>query len=207
MLKLIKKLMVLFVLFFIIGLGNCSKVNAAPFLYFDGKMTNGKDIYYWIDSSCQYTASIPQAVSKLRYPSGMWNPMVLNKTTTKSYSKMDFYQYYDENSTSPAGTNLYPAKINGKEQNPLSKSDANSMDWAYTKIYINDAVIYPQDLNGQCRYDPDLLSTIILHVICHAYGGNHVFEPQSCIMYYKTDFTIRGLCSDFNDVLVQKYNY
>ena len=46
MLKLIKKLMVLFVLFFIIGLGNCSKVNAAPFLYFDGKMTNGKDIYY-----------------------------------------------------------------------------------------------------------------------------------------------------------------
>ena len=89
----------------------------------------------------------------------------------------------------------------------MSKSDANSMDWAYTKIYINDAVIYPQDLNGQCRYDPDLLSTIILHEICHAYGGNHVFEPQSCIMYYKTDFTIRGLCSDFNDVLLQKYNY
>ena len=63
MLKLIKKLMVLFVLFFIIGLGNCSKVNAAPFLYFDGKMTNGNILLdrFFLPIHSIYSTSSKQA--------------------------------------------------------------------------------------------------------------------------------------------------
>lgn len=38
-----------------------------------------------------------------------WNPMVLNKTTTKSSSKLDFYQYY-ENSGTAAKTATYKKK-------------------------------------------------------------------------------------------------
>lgn len=207
MLKLNKKIVIVAMLFFIVSLLSYTKVNAAERISWNGKMNDGKNIYYWIDSSCQYTATIPQAVSKLRYPSGLWNPMVLNKTTTKSYSKMDFYQYYDVNTISIAGTIVYPAKINGQEQNPLTLNLLDSTNWQYAKIRINDGVIYPPDKNGNCAFDPDLLSTLILHEICHAYGGKDVYDNVNTIMFGRDSIAVRSLTSDFNDVLVQKYNY
>ena len=73
--------------------GIFTKVKGADRIYFYGKLQNGKNIYYWIDQNCQYTVAIPQAVKKLRYPKGMWNPIVLNRTTNKPSSKMDLYQY------------------------------------------------------------------------------------------------------------------
>lgn len=207
MIKFRKKILMIITLMMLVGTIMSTKVNAAERISWNGKMNNGKDIYYWIDSSCQYTATIPQAVSKLRYPSGLWNPMVLNKTTTKSYSKMDFYQYYDANSTTIASTILYPAKINGQEQNPLTLNLLDSTNWQYAKININDGVIYPPNNNGNCAYSTDLLSTLILHEICHAYGGKDVYDNVNTIMYGRDNIAVRSLTSDFNDVLVQKYNY
>lgn len=205
MVKFTKKIM-LIVILLVSSIIISSKVNAAETLYYGGKMIAGKDICYWIDPSCQYTVTIPQAVSKLRYPSGLWNPMVLNKTTTKSQSKMDFYQVYESNTNMVAQTIRYPAKVNGEEQWPLSLDQADYTDWLYTKIQINDTKIYPASLNGKCKYDSDLLSTLILHEICHAYGGRHV-NNLDCIMHVDDTLTVRGLCSDFNAILVQKYNY
>jgi len=158
MIKFNKKIIVLLTLTLLGILALSTTVNAAERIYWNGRLQNGKDIYYWIDSNCQYTATIPQAVSKLRYPSGMWNPMVLNRTTTKSYSKMDFYQYYDTSSTANAYTQLYKAKTNGNE-NIAYLSELDSIEWLYGKIYIND---YYMD-----SYDNDLRSTIILHEMCH----------------------------------------
>lgn len=59
----------------------------------NNKLTQGTDIYYWVSSGNGYTDSISSAKSKLRYPSGMYNPIVLNSTSVQSQSKMDIYQY------------------------------------------------------------------------------------------------------------------
>lgn len=174
-----------------------TNVQATERISWNGKLSSGKDILYWIDSNCQYTATIPQAVSKLRYPSGLWNPIVLNKTTIKSQSKMDFYQYYDSSSSTYAYTELYKAKTNGSE-NIAYLSELDSIQWLYGKIYINDAGLDPL-IN-------DLRSTIILHEMCHVYGGKDVYNNPNTIMYGYTP-QVRGLTSDFNNVLVQKYNY
>jgi len=197
MLKSKNKLFIIGVLFVILCLGLSTKVQAAERINWNGRLKSGKDIYYWIDSSCQYTATIPQAVSKLRYPTGLWNPIVLNKTTTKSYSKMDFYQYYDSSSNLYAYTERYKAKTNGTE-NIAYLSELDSIEWIYGKIYLNDANLDP------C--DNDLRSTIILHEMCHVYGGKDVYDNANTIMYGRTP-TVRGLTSDFNSVLVNKYNY
>ncbi len=197
MLKSKKKLFIIIAMFVTLFLGLSTKVKAAERIYWNGKLKSGKDIYYWIDSSCQYTAAIPNAVSKLRYPSGLWNPIVLNKTTTKSYSKMDFYQYYDSSSTLYAKTQLYKAKTNGTE-NIAYVNELDSIEWVYGKIYLNDAKLDP------C--DSDLRSTIILHEMCHVYGGKDVYDNSNTIMYGYTP-AVRGLTSDFNSVLVDKYNY
>ena len=196
MIKLSKKLILSCMIVLAICLGLPSMVNAAERISWNGRLSAGKDIYYWIDPSCTYTVSIPNAVKKIRYPSGMWNPIVLNKTSTKSYSKMDFYEYNDISSTTYAYTKLYKAKTNGTE-NIAYLSELDSIEWVYGKIYIND---------GNMAVDNDLKSTIILHEICHVYGGKDVSDNPNTIMYGYTP-VVRGLSSDFNSVLVQKYNY
>ena len=192
-----KKIFIIFTLMILAMLFLATNVHAYDKIYWDGRMYNGKDIYYWIDSDCEYTGSIPQAVSKLRYPPGMWNPMVLNQTTTKSYSKMDFYQYYDSSTNTLAYTERYKAKTNGNE-NIAYLSELDYIEWIYAKIYIND-----YHLDG---YTSDLRSTIILHEICHGYGGKDVYDNPYTIMYGYTP-VVTGLTSDFNDVLVDKYDY
>ena len=197
MFKFRKKIVILFVLMMLAETILSTKVSAAERIYYYGKMSEGKDIYYWVDSNCQYTVSIPQAVSKLRYPSGMWNPIVLNSTTTKSYSKMDLYQIYDSSSNSNAYTQFYKAKTNGNE-NIAYIRELDSIEWIYNKIYINDY--------HMARYNSDLCSTIILHEMCHCYGGKDVYDNPNTIMYGFTP-VVRELTSDFNAILVEKYNY
>ena len=69
----------------------------------------------------KYTVAIPQAVKKLRYPKGMWNPIVLNRTTNKPSSKMDLYQYKFPDGRN-AYTEVYRAKTNGNE-NILTRAE------------------------------------------------------------------------------------
>lgn len=161
---------------------------------FNNKLTSGKDIAYYIVPGNEYTASIPKAVSKLRYPSGMWNPIVLTKTTVQKQSKMDIYQYseYDGNN---AKTSVWRKNDSGTYYN--STGQMESYDWVFGKIYINN--------NYMSGYDNDLRSTIILHEMCHVYGCKDVGDTSS-VMYYMTPY-VRALTSDANNVLVNKYNY
>lgn len=161
---------------------------------FNNKLTSGKDIAYFVVSGNQYTVSIPQAVSKLRYPSGMWNPIVLTSTTVQTQSKMDIYQY-SETDRKNAKTSVWRKNSSGTYYNSTSEMESN--DWVYGKIYINDKY-----MDG---YDNDLRSTIILHEMCHVYGCKDI-GSNSSVMYYQTP-KVRALTSDANTVLVNKYNY
>lgn len=167
-------------------------------LDYNNKLIDGKDICYWIDSSCQYTATIPSAVSALRYPSGMWNPIVLTKTTVKSQSKIDFYQE-NSNQGYSARTNIFARKTNGQE-NQLGWSQADYQDWLYGKIYLNDT-----DLDGAST---NYRMNTVLHEMLHVYGLKDIYDDRGCIMYGGVgDWTIVGLTRDANNILVQKYNY
>ncbi len=189
-----KFLVTIFATIFLLNISLVANTNANERIAYNNKMHNGKNIYYWVDSSCQYKVSIPQAVSKLRYPKGMWNPIVLNKTTKKPASKMDLYQYNTRDGAN-AYTQRFKAKTNGTE-NIMTIAEADRMDWIYGKIYIND--------NYMDKYDNDLRSTIILHEMCHVYGGKDVYDRTDTIMYGMTPY-VRGMTKDFNDVLVNKY--
>lgn len=161
---------------------------------FNNCLTQGKDIAYYIVSGNQYTASIPQAVSKLRYPTGMWNPIVLTPTTVQVQSKMDLYQYSKSDGAN-AKTSVWRKDASGSYYNSTTQMD--SYDWIFGKIYIND--------NYMDGYDNDLRSAIILHEMGHVYGCKDVATTSS-IMYYATPY-VRVLTSDVNTVLVNKYNY
>ena len=174
-----------------------SRVNAAQKIYVDGRMKDGKNIYYWVDSGNSYADRINESKNKLRYPKGLWNPIVLNRTYTKSYSKMDLYEIYDSTSDANAYTQYYKAKTNGSE-NIAYINELDYIEWIYNKIFINDYHMR--------NYDNDLQSTVILHEMCHCYGGADVYDNSATIMYGWTP-VVRGMTKDFNDILVQKYNY
>ncbi|MBC2580151.1 hypothetical protein [Clostridium sp. DJ247] len=159
----------------------------------NNKLTNGQDIYYWITDSNPYIDSTNTAKNKLRYPSGMWNPMVLNRTTVKSSSKMDIYQY-DTADLSNAYATVFRKNSSGVYYAmPISEKD--SYDWVYGEIFLN--IRYMQN------YDVDLRSTIILHEMLHVYGCKDIANSNS-IMYWLTP-TVRALTSDANTVLNNKY--
>lgn len=112
-----KKIISILIIFIITIMSNICY--AYERISWNGKLSQGKNIYYWLAPGCQYNVSISQAVSKLRYPSGMWNPIVLNRTSVKSRSKMDFYQYNDTSVRNGRYTyafaERYKPKTNGNE--------------------------------------------------------------------------------------------
>lgn len=159
---------------------------------FNGKLSQGRDVYYWVSPSNEYISSIPSAVSKLRYPSGMYNPIVLNKTSVQKQSKIDIYQYSSRDNTN-AYQQSFRKNANGQYYNCTSQMD--SYDWVFGKVYINDQYMK--------NYNNDLKSTIILHEILHNYGCKDIANSSS-IMYFATP-NVRGLTSDANRVLNNKY--
>jgi hypothetical protein len=198
MLKKIKVISIAIISLIVINLFcMSSRVNAAQKIYVDGRMKDGKNIYYWVDSGNSYADRINESKNKLRYPKGLWNPIVLNRTYTKSYSKMDLYEIYDSTSDANAYTQYYKAKTNGSE-NIAYINELDYIEWIYNKIFINDYHMR--------NYDNDLQSTVILHEMCHCYGGADVYDNSATIMYGWTP-VVRGMTKDFNDILVQKYNY
>lgn len=115
MLKL--KKLTIFLVFLVVSylILSFSQVQASDRISWNGRLSQGKDIHYWVDSAVTYNTNISDAVRKLRFPSGLWNPNILTPTTNKPSSKMDFYQYYDSASNTYAFTELYKPKTNGVE--------------------------------------------------------------------------------------------
>lgn len=201
MIKLNKKIIFIVLLMIMFGIALTTTVKAGwetnTDIDWNNRLTQGKDIAYFVVSGNQYTASIPKAVSKLRYPSGMWNPIVLTPTTVQSQSKMDLYQYSEADGYN-AYASVWRKNDSGVYYNSTSQKD--SLDWVFGKIYINDIYMdkYQNDSN-------ELRATIILHEMLHVYGCKDI-NNQSSIMYGATP-KVRALTSDANTVLVQKYNY
>lgn len=182
-----------------------TSIQAYTDIAWDKKLTSGKDIAYFITSGCEYTASIPEAVKLLRYPSGMWNPIVLTKTTVQKQSKMDFYQIYNdgEYSNTSAYTIIYRKTDSGytglKVANGYTQPD--QYDWVYGDITLNDYLM---------RNYGDSKKLTILHEMLHVYGLRDLYSSDKTwsIMYgYRSGRTATGLTSDANQVLVNKYNY
>lgn len=96
--KLIKKTVMSFLSCVTVSAFACSVTQTAMALdssetiAWNKKLINGTSTYYWIDSGCDYTSSIPAAVSGFINPPGFQNPLYLYQTTVKSSSLIDFYQ-------------------------------------------------------------------------------------------------------------------
>lgn len=193
MFKIIKKTKIItFFMMLVVGLATATVANATTNtdIDFNGKLINGVDTNYWLDPGNSYTGSTPDAVRKLRYPSGMYNPIVLTLTTTKKSSKLDVYQYYDNDRN-----NAYNEVFRTAGADAMYTSDREKYDWLYGNIMINYRYME--------SYDRDLKSTIILHEMLHNYGAKDISKTNS-IMYYQTP-NVRGMTSDANTVLNNKY--
>ncbi|MGM0867544.1 MAG: hypothetical protein ACQEWF_23105 [Bacillota bacterium] len=172
-------------------------VASAEDIDWNKKLYQGRDISYWIAPGNEYTVSIPSAVTKLMYPSGMTNPIILNKTTVNQSSKMDFYQY-DAPDNVGAKTAVFKKNASGVYYKMPSATKDN-YDWIYGEIKLND--YYLKDFSTTNR------EKIILHEMLHVYGLKDLYDESNkwSIMYYGTNSTATGLTSDANAVLNAKY--
>lgn len=149
------------------------------------------DMYYWIDSGCTYTDSIPASVQMWAYP-GWWNPINLYQTSNYSSSTMDFYEYYDSNSNVYAYAESY--KYGASSPMPIYLKD--SEDWRYGRIYINEAKMLPQT--------PSRRKAIICHEMGHVFGLKDI-DTSSSIMYRYGNLIPLQVTLDANNAIVTKY--
>jgi hypothetical protein len=164
---------------------------------YDNKLYSGKEINYWIDPGNEYTASIPNAVQKLMYPSSGSNPLVLTRTTVNQSSKMDFYQYDLDD-----GYNAYAMtfrKNSSGEYYAMSRKEKDSYDWIYGEIHLND--------NNLTNFTPAKREVTIIHEMLHVYGLKDLYDYENkwSIMYYSSAKTATGVTNDANYVLNAKY--
>jgi len=167
----------------------------------NNKMTNGKTICYYISTSCEYTVTIPNAVNKLVYPLGMWNPLMLYRTTIQSDSKLDFYQYYSNNNI-VATTTCFRKNSSG-DYYAMPTYQKDLYDWVYANININD--YYMGSSGGFTATEKE---RTVIHEMLHAYGLKDLYNSSNSgsIMYgYFDGNNATGLTSDANDVLIAKY--
>lgn len=161
----------------------------------NNKLINGRNIAYMIRPGVEYTKSIPNAVNKLMYPSGMSNNLVLNPTTSYMTSKLDFYQTYSANGIN-ASAYVYRKDSYGNYYNSTEQKD--SLDWVYGEVKINDYYM----ANFSANY-PATCEAIIVHEMLHVYGLKDISNSSS-IMYGYTPLA-KGVTSDANNVLNNKY--
>lgn len=169
-------------------------------------MINGKSINYYLDSSVEYTISIPNAAYNLMYPDRLFrdtsttNRLTAYRTTTYDYSKMDFTQVYEINKVN-ATTVSYRMKNSGKYET-MNTYEKDQYDWKYVKISINDFTMG--------KHDAWKREAVILHEMLHGYG----FKDLS---YYSNRFNIMfknsgswesdnlSFPNEINSVLNRKY--
>ena len=183
------------------------------------KLINGTSTYYWIDSGCDYTLSIPNAVNGFINPSGFWNPLSLYQTTVKSSSLIDFYQVNSNTSfwaNTFAVTYTYRKNSNGNYYS-MPNYELNIYDWVYCDIIINDFYMCTS------FYDNNLASLsssitggsvnafrrkIIMHEMGHVYGCKDLYNSGNTdsLMYaYGNLGTGINMTSDVDAVLDAKY--
>ena len=173
------------------------QAEAATRVYWYKKMTGGDRIFYWVDSGVEYTSQIGTAEVEIEIPAaGFSNPMKMTKTTTKSSSKMDFYQYYDPSSNTIAYTCLYKAN----ENTPMKVEDLDVYDWYWGEIQLNKSRMDARTSDKQV--------VTIVHEMLHVYGGKDTYEDDQIwsIMYGTDDSTATGVTSDANAFLNDKYS-
>lgn len=189
---MVKKGIILLFSICIILFSNITNVSATTNTDIDwnNKMVAGRNIAYTIRPGVEYTKSIPNAVNKLVYPSGMSNNLTLNPTNDYMTSKMDFYQYraYDNIN---ASASVYRKNSSGVYYNSTSEKD--SVDWVYGEIKINDVYM---DGNPKAEL-------VLVHEMLHVYGLKDI-KYNNSIMYYATPM-VNGMTSDANGVLNNKY--
>ncbi|MGL6247890.1 MAG: hypothetical protein ACRC3A_02240 [Culicoidibacterales bacterium] len=159
---------------------------------FNNKLTNGQNIAYMIHPGVEYTQSIPNAVQKLMYPSGLTNNLVLNRTTNYTTSKLDFYQERVVNNIN-AYARVFRKNTAGAYYNSTSQMD--SLDWIYGEVFLNDY--------RMVGYSNTVREAIIIHEMLHVYGCKDITNSAS-IMYMYTPLAT-GVTSDANRVLNNKY--
>lgn len=190
------KLMCFFLTVFFVSQTFSISTEAATRVYWYKKMASGGSILYWVDSGVTYSTQIRAAEVEIEIPAaGYNNPMTMSKTTTKSSSKMDFYQYSDANSSTIARTYSYTSQ----NATPMPVSDKDVYDWYWCKIELNHPKL--QGLASAKR------ATIIVHEMLHAYGGKDTYssDQTSSIMYGYSSGTATGVTSDANSFLNNKY--
>lgn len=167
-------------------------VSANTDIDFNNKLVDGRNIAYMIHPGVEYTQSIPNAVQKLMYPSGMSNNLVLNRTTNYTTSKLDFYQERTVNNIN-AYARVFRKNSAGAYYNSTSQMD--SLDWIYGEVVLND-----YRMNG---YSNTVREAIIIHEMLHVYGCKDITNSAS-IMYMYTPL-VTGVTADANRVLNNKY--
>lgn len=183
------------------------------------KLINGTSTYYWIDSGCDYTVSIPNAVSGFVNPSGFWNPLSLYQTTVQSSSLIDFYQV---NSNTAGWANVLAAtytyrKDSGGNYYAMPSSEKNTYDWVYCDIKINDFYMCTSYYNNNYASLSSSITggsvnafrrKIIMHELGHVYGCKDLYNSGNTdsLMYaYGNIGTGIDMTADVDAVLDAKY--
>lgn len=189
-----KKRLLSFIVCFSLSISNTIIANATTNTDIDWnkKLIDGRNIAYMINSGVEYTVSIPNALNKLMYPSGLSNNLVLNITNNYMTSKLDFYQYSAVDRIN-ASASVYRKNSSGNYYNSTSEKDI--YDWVYGEIQIND--------NYMNNYNNTIREAILIHEMLHVYGLKDISNSNS-IMYYATP-KVTGVTSDANNVLNNKY--
>ncbi|MHC1684095.1 MAG: hypothetical protein AB6733_14265 [Clostridiaceae bacterium] len=191
-----KKKLIMFFLGTLLLVSNTSVAYAATDIDWNNKLTQGTNISYKIFSDCEYTSSIPNAVSKLQSPSGMRNPLTISSTSTSSASKMDFHQKSVADGTY-ATTYSYRKNSSGVYY-CMPNYEKDSYDWVYGEVYLNDK--YMSDAAG-CS--TTTRQGIIIHEMLHVYGCKDISNVNSIMNSYPANATT--LTTDANNVLNNKY--
>ena len=161
-------------------------------------MTGGDRIFYWVDSGVEYTSQIGTAEVEIEIPAaGYSNPMKMTKTTTKSSSKIDFYQYDDPLDDLTAYTYSYKAN----ENLPMDTVDKDVYDWYWCEIHLNKPKMDARTSDKQV--------VTIVHEMLHAFGGKDTYEDDqfwSIMCGWGDVRTATGVTSDANDFLNDKYS-
>lgn len=183
------------------------------------RLIDGTTRNYWIDSSCEYTSSIPAAVSGFTNPSGMWNPLTLYRTTVKSYSVIDFYQVRsatDEYKGVLAKTRSFRKTSSGNYYH-MDASEKDTYDWNYCEITINDYYLCDSFYNSTIASLPSSVTggsannfrrKVIMHELGHVYGCKDLKKSSNkdSLMYENGVVgTGTSMTSDVNNVLNDKY--
>lgn len=173
---------------------------------FSRKMLNATNTNYYYFPGFEYTATVPNAVTKLMYSKNYFgdttihNNLYLYETTVHANASIDFKQEYLQNTVN-AKTSFYRKNSSGVYYQMLI-SELDISDWVYATITIND-----YNMNG---YQSWKREAVVLHELLHAYGIRDLYNYANRynIMYglsYYWEYNNMSYPDVINQVLNSKY--